>query len=423
MLSICSFLHNQPTGEQPSNRQRKIRLFILVVRDVLIAVMVLAFLGGGTTRIVQAARLPVVETTGAGQEQTSQHSNNCLLCHGISNFTGILGDGVKINLTLDSESVKNNIHLRLGTCTICHKGFDGYPHANSKGVNCSQCHSDGGINTEINVTLPFENSRELTVSTNDRCYVCHQTEYVKFSDGMHAKILNSGNPSAPVCSDCHGSHSVQIVTKTVSTQSCSKCHEATYNSFMSSVHGAELEKKSTIDAPTCVDCHGSHTIDGPINPDFRKNVVSICLKCHQDKIMMNRYNLPADIFDTGIDNYHAVKAETVGQGDLNAAGNTPVCVDCHGVHSILSGTKSGSMVSSTNLLSTCLKCHSGEADFNVTGRAHLRSSSSAMIDVTFIEKFFGYFTPISVVMVVIYIVLDARKQRSEHKKHLEKTNE
>ena len=392
-------------------------------RDLLIALVILASLGSVNIRIVQAARLPVVETTGFEQEQTGQHSSNCLLCHGLPNFTGALGDGVKIKLTMDSEAVKNNIHLRLGTCAICHKGFDDYPHSNSKGASCSQCHADGGINSEINVSLPFENSRELAVSTNDRCYTCHQMEYAKFSNGLHAKILNSGKLSAPVCSDCHGSHSIQIVSKTISSQSCTKCHEATYNSFMSSVHGTELQKKSTIDAPTCVDCHGSHTIDGPGDPNFRKNVVSICLKCHQDKIMMNRYNLPADLFDTGIDNYHAVKAQVVEQGGLNVAGNTPVCVDCHGVHSILSGSNSGSMVSSANLLDTCQKCHSGEADFTVSGRAHLRSSSSAIIDVTFVQKFFGYFTPISVGMVAIYIALDARKQWSERKKHLEKTNE
>jgi predicted CXXCH cytochrome family protein len=407
----------------PNSRQNKNPFLILATRNLLIALMILAFLGIVNTTTVQADGLSDIKAAGAEQAQTPQHGSNCMLCHGMRNFTGTLGDGVQINLTVASETIKNNIHLRLGTCAICHKGFDGYPHPNTKGVNCSQCHANGAINTEINVVLPFENSRALATSTNDRCYICHQVEKEEFSKGLHAKILNSGNLSGPVCSDCHTSHSIQPAAKTNPSQMCAKCHEATVNSFMSSVHGAELAKQSPVDAVSCADCHDSHTLDGPNNPEFRKKVASTCLKCHQDKIMMNRYKIPADIFETSQDNYHAVKVNTGGKGNLDVAGNLPVCIDCHGVHSIMSGSNPGSTVSSANLLGTCQKCHSGDANFVVAGRAHLSSSTGSIFQVSSIQKFFGYFTPISVVIVAIYMMLDARKQWSERKIRLEKTNE
>ena len=135
----------------PSSRKRKILLFVLATRNLWIALMVFGLLGSVDFWRVQAAGLPVVTAAGTAQAQTAPHGSNCLLCHGVRNFTGTLGDGVKINLTVDSESVKNNIHLRLGTCAICHKGFDGYPHPNTKGVSCSQCHVDGGISTDVTV--------------------------------------------------------------------------------------------------------------------------------------------------------------------------------------------------------------------------------------------------------------------------------
>ena len=139
--------------------------------------------------------------------------------------------------------------------------------------------------------------------------------------------------------------------------------------------------------------------------------------------MMNRYNLPADIFEASQDNYHAVKVTTGAKGNLDVAGNSPVCIDCHGVHSIMSGSNPGSSVSPANLLVTCQKCHSGEVDFAVTGKAHLRPSTGGIFEVSTIQKIFGYFTPISVVFVAIYMMLDARKQWSERKNLRKKTNE
>lgn len=391
---------------------------------MLTVLMILVFSGSAGTRVVQAARnvdptatpLPAVESGAPAPSQNNMHSSDCLTCHGQRNFTGTLGDGIKVNLTIDAEVAKTNLHYRLGTCSLCHVGFDGYPHPNTKAANCSRCHFNDKINQEINVSLPFENSRALVVEMNNRCYTCHSMVFIAFVNGSHAKIMNSGNLSAPVCSDCHGSHSIQPVAKTDSSQSCARCHEATYSSFMSSVHGAELGKKSPADAPTCADCHGTHTLNGPSNPDFRKNSVAVCLKCHQDKTMMDRYNFPSDTFDTSVDNYHTVKVDVLGRQDFNVTGNTPVCIDCHGVHSIRAGTDQGSSVSPTNLLGTCLKCHFGQTGFTVAGRAHFSSSSVAIKAVKNIENFFGYFIPFIGGLLGVYILLDARKLWFERKK-------
>jgi hypothetical protein len=389
------------------------RFIKLAAWNLAIILLVLIAVGAYNLSTVLAAPQPVSVQP---QAKTGQHGGNCMLCHGIADFTGTLASGEKINLTVSGDSVKNNLHLRLGACEICHNGFTDYPHPNSKNPACSQCHVNGEMSKQVSVTLPFENSRKMVAEMNSRCHTCHQVESVAVAKGKHADILNSGNLSAPLCSDCHGSHSVQKVETISSSQYCAKCHDATYNSFEVSVHGASLAKKMPNDALTCAVCHGNHTLNGPSDPEFRKEMVNVCLKCHQDKIMMNRYQLPADIFDAGVDSYHAVKVEVVAGNNLTAVGDTPVCIDCHGVHSIMSSKNPGSTVSSANLLTTCLKCHAGQADFILTGKAHISSAGTSAVGV--ISQAFWVIIPVGFGLVVVFIVLDIFKRNSERKQQL-----
>ena len=343
------------------------------------------------------------------------HSSDCMTCHGMENFTGTLGNGQVVNLSIDPAVASTNLHTRLGECSVCHKDFDGYPHPNTKEAACSQCHFQEEISPTVSAKLPFEDARELAAAMNVRCYTCHQPVYVQFTGGSHAKILNSGNLSAPVCSDCHGSHTIQPVALTDTSTYCIVCHGATYNSFMSSVHGTQLVKQNPADAPKCSDCHGSHTLNGPTNTSFLKKSVAACVKCHQDKAMMDRYGLSADMFDEKVDNYHNVGIEMVDRTDLNVVGSTPVCVDCHGDHSIRKSDDPGSAVSSAALLGTCLKCHAGETGFAVSGSAHLATASAGVKGAGIVRTIYQYLIPLSAGLLLGYIALDVRKSRSDRK--------
>ena len=133
--------------------------------------------------------------------------------------------------------------------------------------------------------------------------------------------------------------------------------------------------------------------------------------------MMGRHDLASDIFDTNVDNYHAIKVDILERKDFNIIGNTPICVDCHGVHSIMPASNRNSAIGATNLRSTCLKCHPGNPDFNVSGRAHISASSRAFEGVGYVETFFRYLIPTIFVLLMIYILLDARKLWLDRNKH------
>jgi predicted CXXCH cytochrome family protein len=396
------------------NGRHTIKQSILpVVCGLLFVVLALGFLASQPAQIVRAAAptpTPVApaDETFSGEAPSSQHSGDCFTCHGKPNFTGMLGDGQEVNLSIDPEVSQTNLHYRLGTCAICHKNYEGYPHPNSTGTACSKCHFAGDTAAALQVALPYENTREMVVDLNKRCYVCHEMAFLDFSNGTHAKILKSNNNSAPLCSDCHGSHTIQHVTKDLASQSCAQCHAATYTSFQHSVHGANLANQSAEDALTCITCHGSHNMKGPSNVDFRKESVTVCLSCHEDQALMARYDLPADIFDPNIDNYHTVDVNLT-EKDLDVTGNTPVCYDCHGVHTIHASEDLGSLVNEANLTETCLKCHAGDSDFTVAGQAHLRSSSTSNLGARVIQSIFAFLTPISAGLLFVFIGLDVRK--------------
>ena len=396
----------------PNKQPQTKRLFVLSLSVCMAGLLALAFLAGSIPGRVQASLLaqdnptPTPDTA-AGAPQT--HSGDCLTCHAKPNFTGTFENGESISLSIDGELAKTNLHLRLGSCGVCHTGFDNYPHPTTKASACTQCHNNGDGSQAIQVSLPFKDARSLVVAMNIRCSTCHENKYIALTNGSHARIFKSGNLSAPMCSDCHSSHTIRPVAQTNTSLYCAKCHASSFNSLKTSIHGESLAKQAPADAPTCSTCHSSHSLNGPSDPDFRKNSVAICLKCHQDKAMMDRYNLPSDLFDTHVDNFHTMKVDVLERQDMNVTGDAPVCIDCHGAHSVRANSDQGSSISSTNLLVTCLKCHSGQTGFVVAGRAHFSSSSSAIQTVDGIQKFFSYFIPINFALLVIYILLDARK--------------
>ncbi len=344
------------------------------------------------------------------------HSGDCFTCHGRPNFTGTLANGETVNLTIDAEHAKTNLHSRLGTCGVCHANFEGYPHPTTKQTACAKCHFNDQIEQGVSVNLPFQDTRSMVVALNNRCSTCHENKYIQSSNGSHAKILSSGNLSAPVCSDCHGSHDIQPVAQTDPSLGCVKCHAAAYNSLSTSVHGAAMVKKAPGDAPNCSTCHSSHTLEGPGNPDFRKNTVAVCLKCHQNETQMARYNLKADQFDSIVDNFHTMKVDVLERQDLNVTGDAPVCIDCHGSHSIRNAQDAGSSINPKNLLVTCLRCHYGQSGFVVAGRAHFSAASEAVKSADFLQRFFTYFIPANFVVLGLYILLDARKIWIERRK-------
>lgn len=128
--------------------------------------------------------------------------------------------------------------------------------------------------------------------------------------------------------------------------SCYHCHSKQVNEFQKSVH---------FNKNLCTDCHGGDIkISGTIvsinvmHTNFtgvptRTNITSICSKCHGEETR---------IYEESI---HWQKLK-------NGRGESASCIDCHGIHNILTSKNPISSTYSENIPLTCANCHENQTN-------------------------------------------------------------
>ena len=229
---------------------------------------------------------------------------DCLTCHGDSSMTAE-ENGKQVSLFVDAAKLKHSFHGRL--------------------FGCVDCHTD--IKTLAHDTPP----KKIT------CAGCHQAAQQAWMRSMHSRPTKPGAAAGATCIDCHGSaHDVVTpgspdspVNHANVAVTCGRCHgqkfitsangvsAQTFVSYQESVHGKALERGAG-NAAVCTDCHGAHEIlaaNQDHSPIYKFNVPATCGKCH------------AAITETFMASIH-------GQGIARGNGLSPVCTDCHGIHSI-----------------------------------------------------------------------------------------
>jgi hypothetical protein len=366
---------------------------------------------------------PIIETT--NQTYLSLWNSTCTMCHTYPNLVGKAKDSTTVSLTVTDEELSESVHGKAGLgCAACHQSITGYPHQDTEQVACSRCHGSSDPEGEILANLPFESRRDVSIQMNEACRTCHEDEYKDSADSMHTKSLEEGNLKAPLCVDCHGSHSIKSPkgSRLGISQSCAKCHESVYSSYQSSVHGVAIEKSDSPDAPTCADCHGVHLVTGPRQANFRSQSVLTCTRCHQDPGMMSKYGVSAELFNPNVDNFHGVALGLFNQQGSDLASKTAVCYDCHGIHTIRKSGDPLSSVNSANLLETCQKCHPDASNrFASVGSAHNKPAGGGLSLQNWIERIYTLLIIAALALLVIYILLDGRKRRAEKKEFLQPT--
>ena len=206
------------------------------------------------------------------------------------------------------------------------------------------------------------------------CVICHKEKRRDFGEGIHS---NRGI----VCHDCHGgdpaavekevAHAAPFVgtpTKLETVRICSECHADPNQmrpfglpadqaaELRTSRHGELLFYRDDQNAPTCTDCHDSHTIRPP--EDARSdvhplNIMNTCVACHENDEMMAAYGIPTEQGETYRSSAHGIGLYE----HFNFA--SPTCVSCHGSHSALPAR-------ATEVADVCSQCHSlvGEAFYD-----------------------------------------------------------
>lgn len=219
-------------------------------------------------------------------------------------------------------------------------------------VECTMCHQDLAGVTD------FPHALKLAKVS---CSACHENENTKYLLGVHGKARQGGKKDAPSCVDCHGSH--YILARTLPESSlhplnipaiCDRCHA-----------DAELAKRNGLPDPSFIMSYdlGIH------GKGLRKSGLvgsATCVSCHKAHDILpksdpdssvNRKKIPytcgtchAGIFQQYIKSVH-------GLDFIKGIKDVPVCTDCHGEHAILGKDDPNSRVYATRVGATCSKCH------------------------------------------------------------------
>jgi predicted CXXCH cytochrome family protein len=156
-----------------------------------------------------------------------------------------------------------------------------------------------------------------------------------------------------------------VVASAQTPNTCLDCHSAldtpykvTEEQFSQDIHAQK--------GLSCANCHGgdpSKADDGAMSKAAgfrgkieRKDVPTLCGRCHSDNAYMRQYNpsLRTDQFAQYLTSVH---------GRLRAKGDdkVAVCSDCHGVHDLRPASDTRSKVHPLNIAQTCARCHADAA--------------------------------------------------------------
>jgi len=268
----------------------------------------------------------------------------------------------------DQVSLQGSAHSALA-CADCHRGVEGRegtpPHQAKADMPPPTCAS-GACHQEA----PDARSGGTPTS---------------YPDSVHGRgYLERHEPEVARCWDCHGRHNVKAVAEPESTVNrrnvpltCSRCHEdmsvvvkynihaeSPYREYRKSVHGQALYEKGLLDfAAVCTDCHGVHNIQGVGAPHLPAKDPVTCGKCH--RLVLEEY------------------AQSI-HGREALAGNVdvPLCVDCHGEHSVAPAASPQAPTSKSHVPDTCSTCHARPEIMRKYGVPEDRIK-------TFIESFHG----------------------------------
>jgi cytochrome b subunit of formate dehydrogenase len=218
--------------------------------------------------------------------------------------------------------------------------------------------------------------------------------FISYQESVHGRATENGSKQAAVCTDCHGSHQILFAGDVKSTiykfnvpATCGKCHAAIADTFTQSIHGQAIARGNGL-APVCTDCHGIHSIKAhkdPNSPVSEQNVSrDTCARCHEGVRLSQEFGVPGNRVTTYFDSYHGLAAEG---GSLVAAN----CSSCHGVHNILPSGDPRSTIHRAHLDATCGKCHQGVTRKFTLYKVHaagVRSNDIGSLAVRWVRWFY-----------------------------------
>ncbi len=263
---------------------------------------------------------------------------------------------------------------------------------------CSRCHADRALVERRHIPIP-------------RAYQLYQKS-------VHGRAVAAGKPAA-TCNDCHESHDLRRANDPKSSvyrenipRTCGKCHAAESRAYGQSIHGIALARGVT-ESPVCTDCHGEHSIRAARDPESRVSVARVsktCANCHEAEGISEKYNIPGGRLETYSDSFHGLAA----RGGSKVAAN---CASCHGVHDIRPSADPKSAIHPKNLPVTCGKCHPGAGENFAKGAVHVALTAREEPMLFYVRHFYILLIVVTISGMGAHNALDFfRKLRREYRR-------
>jgi hypothetical protein len=265
----------------------------------------------------------------------------------------------------DSSIAKRNI---AGTCTRCHAMIEMVHRKVIKGElwekeahtlpACVDCHQPHKVRRVF---------YDQGMADKD-CMACHDRPDLKArADGRSLYVgpadLSRSRHQKTACSQCHTGVSVsrlracETITQKVD---CASCHAEIGQQYQTSTHG-QLIAKNDPNAPICKECHGTHSVLGRADPEsatFPTNVPGLCARCHRtgQRATLRYTGTQIEIIEHYTESIH-------GKGLMKSGLTvTAMCTSCHTAHGALPKSDPASSVNRSNIPKTCGRCHHGVAE-------------------------------------------------------------
>jgi cytochrome b subunit of formate dehydrogenase len=295
--------------------------------------------------LMTAGRAAAQKTNSAASAASAPDNSLCLSCH----------EEV-------GSKIKGHVHSSVG-CANCHARHEEYPHPEG-------------------VAKPL-------------CSTCHSSMAKDYARSAHAQAARKGNGAAPECTTCHGqAHEIDSAKtsqfRTSVPELCGACHSDISGEYQQSVHGQAVSK-GIMQAPVCTDCHGEHSILPPkdsassVNPN---HVRDTCGSCHNSVALSRRFGLPPDRVVSFDASYHGLASKSGAQTVAN-------CSSCHGIHNIRASKDPNSTIHPANLARTCGQCHVGAGKRFALGPIHAMNGPAEHASLRWVRWFYSLIIPLT----------------------------
>jgi len=210
-----------------------------------------------------------VPRASAADEPLSAADQQCLGCHGAAGMEKKLANGDTLLLHVPGDTFAKSVHRSI-TCAGCHADINAAAHPPSK--------------------KDIKSARSYAIAATEACKGCHADKFKQWDKSIHAALVRAGNPTAPICTDCHNPHAVIKGAATKLDQTpCKKCHAEIFTAYLGSMHAKARQASEKSYAPICSGCHSAHDVKPTMLGEGPK---AACVGCHAGVLEAHQKWLP-----------------------------------------------------------------------------------------------------------------------------------